>query len=1157
MAETQNRQSRSLSWLIAAVAAMLAIVAVAAGSWYFLGRRTVWTDGDGIRRADSAARVRQVLWANPESLPEQINTIRQEYEPCLSADGKELYFVRGLPKESADIYVSYKVDGKWTPAEPLIDIRSPADELGPRLTADGQVLVFYSNREGGFGGYDIYASRRTGSGWGEPVNLGPAVNTEFNEYSPCPTPDGRLIFATNRKAAAKLADGKWRATIRQGDPGDYDLFIADPASDAAQSQPVVTEDGRSVTTRPLQLQAAEELQGVNSPYHEGACSLTEDGEFLYFASNRPGGFGQFDLYRCRLDGNTAKRLHNLGPEINSAANEADPHLAMGGFLLYFSSDRSDGQQYDLYKARSKEVYAVTDRRDMPLGWGWWALLIALALLVPLLMFMRGIGYKHLSTIQKCLAISLLVHILLTILLGLYSVSTDIYEYVARESGMETAVNLEISREVEVKLQAREQVSELPVADATLTDVQRTPSPSTPKATAPPLEQNVPPSQINPSPIRLEAKAPQEPAPEPPQERLELPKPELVRQEPDIEFTNRQKVKPTEAAEPSMEPELESEIVKTEVETGTPIRKPEKVEIAAAPTEAMSTSMVREVETTETTADAPEKLSPTIEVRVAPEVEVSGPSPKATKVAATQPAGPYVTESDAELARTETATSVEHDSDLTTNPVALPTTHVIEGSSVAVRDTETSEIETEHVPVAVNLQDAAADITITPPSVPAAKVDSEQTEQVGIPEQPTEELTRSEYAAGPARESLEPVSTERLPNTEAEVTESLAHASAPNVADVEVEAVAPIAPLIGPGGTLDAGRLASPESFHQRSYQQRQRLVEEMGGSKESEAAVARALVFLSRHQEKDGRWTNIDDHGRRRRWHRNKKQDNAVTGLALLTFLASDHTPTNPGPYQETAKKGVDYLLKTHKGNGDLRGGGDMYDQGIATLALSEAAIMTGEEKYKKVALQGAKFILKAQNQMLGGWRYQPNERSCDTSVLGWQAMALHSCKRLGFKLPERNRKLALKWLNSVSRSEHKMLAGYTNPSATPAMTAEAAFSRMLLGQELSREQAGEAGEFILRNQKLKGQDNYYFYYYASMAMMQMQGRRWDKWNTRMRDYLVAAQQKSGKMAGSWDDNSKWGNRGGRVYSTALSTLTLEVYYRYLPMYKKNEGQKK
>jgi hypothetical protein len=81
------------------------------------------------------------------------------------------------------------------------------------------------------------------------------------------------------------------------------------------------------------------------------------------------------------------------------------------------------------------------------------------------------------------------------------------------------------------------------------------------------------------------------------------------------------------------------------------------------------------------------------------------------------------------------------------------------------------------------------------------------------------------------------------------------------------------------------------------------------------------------------------------------------------------------------------------------------------------------------------------------------------------------------------------------------------------------------------------------------GRANLYYWYYGTLAMYQLQGTYWDRWNEALQDTLISSQRKTGPSAGSWDANTVWGGYGGRVYSTALATLCLEVYYRFLPLY--------
>lgn len=343
--------------------------------------------------------------------------------------------------------------------------------------------------------------------------------------------------------------------------------------------------------------------------------------------------------------------------------------------------------------------------------------------------------------------------------------------------------------------------------------------------------------------------------------------------------------------------------------------------------------------------------------------------------------------------------------------------------------------------------------------------------------------------------------------------------------------------------------AATNKLFDRSPAMRRRLVETMGGSKESEDAVARALAFLARTQEADGRWTHfLND--RSTTPNANYRHNQALTGLATLCFLAADHTPDKDGPYRDTVTRSLQYLLRHLTPEGDLRADGNMYSHAIATLALAEAAIMTGDEVFKEAALRGARFICTAQNPRDGSWRYKPLDAG-DTSVLGWQVLALHSAEFLGFELPPETRTGAFRWLDKVSSGKHGVIAGYQSPKPRATMTAQAALSRMLLGQELSVPQQEEVCEYLLRRDPLKDSAAYYLWYYCSLSMMQMQNDAWRKWNPYIRDYLVASQVSGGERDGSWTPDSNYGFIGGRIYSTALATLTLEVYYRYLPMYQR------
>jgi hypothetical protein len=228
-----------------------------------------------------------------------------------------------------------------------------------------------------------------------------------------------------------------------------------------------------------------------------------------------------------------------------------------------------------------------------------------------------------------------------------------------------------------------------------------------------------------------------------------------------------------------------------------------------------------------------------------------------------------------------------------------------------------------------------------------------------------------------------------------------------------------------------------------------------------------------------------------------------------------------------------------------------MYDQAIATIALSEAAIMTREPIYQKAAFKAADYILEAHHKRSGGWRYLPNQLG-DTSVTGWCVMALHSAEQAGFTIPEGYRSDILRYLNSVSSGPNRVLVAYQDPrKPTETMTAQALFTRMLLGVQPTSAQVEEASRFATRFSPATWGRDFYHWYYVSLMLMQVQNDAWKTWNQEMTQTLLGLQRGDGHANGSWDSDGLRNDPGGRIFSTAMATLTLEVYYRYLPMYSK------
>jgi hypothetical protein len=203
---------------------------------------------------------------------------------------------------------------------------------------------------------------------------------------------------------------------------------------------------------------------------------------------------------------------------------------------------------------------------------------------------------------------------------------------------------------------------------------------------------------------------------------------------------------------------------------------------------------------------------------------------------------------------------------------------------------------------------------------------------------------------------------------------------------------------------------------------------------------------------------------------------------------------------------------------------------------------------------RGAAYTLRAQNPQTGGWRYQLQLTGDpgDLSQFGWQAMALTSARHAGVAItPDTQMKLQ-RFLDLVGKGQYGGLAIYRPvPGQRPsvAMTAEALASRRMLGYPLTAAGDKEATQFILQSLPGRSEENVYYWYYATMALFQRQDQAWQIWNEALKAHLVSTQNSNGALAGSWEPRCIWAGYGGRIYSTAMSCLCLEVYYRYLPIY--------
>jgi hypothetical protein len=342
---------------------------------------------------------------------------------------------------------------------------------------------------------------------------------------------------------------------------------------------------------------------------------------------------------------------------------------------------------------------------------------------------------------------------------------------------------------------------------------------------------------------------------------------------------------------------------------------------------------------------------------------------------------------------------------------------------------------------------------------------------------------------------------------------------------------------------------------------RAEIVDREGGTIWTEAAVARGLFWLARHQNEDGSWdTNrfgsSGDCGDRCRHNGSGGGKMAGTSLALLPFLGAGQSPHVPCKYRDVVSRGLGWLLANqHPVTGDLRGdtrgNGEMYVHGQATIVLCEAFALTGDEALRQPAQKAVHFIDAAQHPE-GGWRYRPLERG-DTSVIGWQVMALYSAKAAGLEVSDATLKLAGYYLDAAESRVWPGRYGYQpGQPPRPSMTAEALLCRLYLGGQ--RDDAGlESGvmHLLADHPADARQADIYYWYYATQVFHHWGGQAWKRWNLAMQTALVSLQETSGHEAGSFSPRTRHDYTGGRLYATALAVCTLEVYYRHTPIFRR------
>jgi len=270
------------------------------------------------------------IFGEPVNLGPTVNaTSSWQGEPSISADGLSLYFASDRPGGAgdSDLWITTRptIEKEWgEPVNMGRTINSTFKEENPCISADGLELYFASNRKGGYGGHDIWVTRRQSKYdvWGIPTNLGPTINTDMMDISPCVTADGLSLYMASYQrdgmgcydlfvAERATTENPWSESVRLGPNVNFTYNDVVPSVSAngltlfyARGS-VPSLAGLCMTTRATTSELWGQSVSLNSmcdtSNYDYAPSVSADGSILYFESCRAGGFGDSDIWQMSIE----------------------------------------------------------------------------------------------------------------------------------------------------------------------------------------------------------------------------------------------------------------------------------------------------------------------------------------------------------------------------------------------------------------------------------------------------------------------------------------------------------------------------------------------------------------------------------------------------------------------------------------------------------------------------------------------------------------------------------------------------------------------------------------------------------------------------------------------------------------------------------------